>query len=61
MHVEVDPRRCARIAICEALAPDVFTIDAADELQIAETIPLALEHDVKRAVSGCPMHALRIT
>ncbi len=61
MRVEVDSLRCAGIGICEALAPDVFTVNDDGDLEIADSVPAVLEHDVQRAVSGCPMHALRIT
>ncbi|OBB27170.1 hypothetical protein A5792_25510 [Mycolicibacterium peregrinum] len=61
MHVSVDRSRCAAIGMCESHAPDIFSINDDDELEVAETIPSARESDVRRAVSACPVNALRLT
>lgn len=61
MNVTVDRSRCTAIGICESHAPEIFSINDDDELDVAEKIPAELESAVRRAVSGCPVNALRFT
>lgn len=61
MNVTVDRSRCSAIGICESHAPEIFSINDDDELDVAEEIPVELEGAVRRAVSGCPVNALRFT
>jgi ferredoxin len=59
--VTVDRARCTAVGICESHAPEIFNINDDNELEVAENIPEALEGSVRRAVSGCPLNALRFT
>ncbi|WP_163765086.1 ferredoxin [Mycolicibacterium parafortuitum] len=61
MHVTVDRLRCTAIGLCESHAPDIFSLNEGDELDIADDIPGFQEEDVRRAVADCPMKALRFT
>ncbi len=61
MYVDVDRNLCESNGVCEAIAPDLFEIDAHDSLLIkvglltAEQLP-----DAESAVHRCPKQALRL-
>ena len=61
MRVSVDRDRCTAIGMCESHAPDIFFINEDDELEVAEDISTTREASVRRAVSSCPVYALRLT
>jgi ferredoxin len=61
VQVDVDRDRCTAIGRCESHAPDIFVIDDNDVLRVADDIPIARESSVRRAVSSCPVDALRLT
>lgn len=61
MRVVVDPLVCEANGVCERLAPEVFALDDADELEILQPEPPEhLQDKVRAAVDGCPKLALRL-
>ena len=61
MRVVVDRTLCESNAVCARLVPDVFVVDADDQLQIKqEHPPEALRERVEHAVRRCPKLALSI-
>ncbi len=62
MKVAVDPTRCVGVGICEALAPDLFSVgdDAIVDVLHPDIVPSARENDARNAVSDCPSGALRL-
>lgn len=62
MRVEVDRDVCEANAVCERLAPEVFSLDDEDELHILLPEPPAEQHDrVRQAVDRCPKLALSLS
>ena len=61
VRVNVDRDRCTAIGMCESHAPDIFVVDENDMLEVAEDIPSGRESSVRRAVTSCPVNALRLT
>jgi ferredoxin len=60
MRVEVDKTQCEANGLCEAIAPQVFSLGECDEVAIvADEIPLGLQQAVRDAVAACPKAALR--
>lgn len=60
-RVEADYDLCESNALCEGFAPDVFTIDDNDDLQIEDgTVTDENRSRVEQAVASCPKTALRI-
>ena len=61
MKIVVDRTRRAGLGLCEAVAPDVFEVDAAGDLVVHER---AASDDrraaVDEAVDGCPTRALSV-
>lgn len=52
---------CESNALCEALAPDVFSIDDDDFLQIGDPTVTPENRDrIEQAVAACPKSALKI-
>ncbi|MBD0021563.1 ferredoxin [Gordonia pseudamarae] len=61
MRVRADFDLCESNAVCVGVAPDIFTLDDDDYLQILhEEVPPEHESAVRRAVAGCPKAALFI-
>jgi ferredoxin len=61
MRVTVDTELCEANAVCESLAPEVFSVDENDELMIlAGEVPTELAGRVREAVALCPKMALRL-
>ena len=61
MKVQVDFDRCQSDALCEALAPDTFEIDADDFLQILdEEVTDANRDQVEAACDACPTQAISL-
>ncbi|QZH61239.1 ferredoxin [Mycolicibacterium farcinogenes] len=61
MRVDVDRNRCEGHAMCEAIAPTVFSVDDdGDLLILQEEIAEGDAADVKSAALGCPVAALKL-
>jgi ferredoxin len=61
MRVLVDRDRCEGNARCVQLAPTVFRVDDADQLEVLiERPPPELHAAVEAAVARCPRQALSI-
>ena len=61
MKIIVDRDLCEANAVCMAECPEVFRVDANDELVILnENPPETLRLKVEAAVRGCPRQALRL-
>ena len=61
MRVRVDRDLCEANAVCAGLVPEVFEVDAEDNLIIlAEQVPGELAGQVRHAVRSCPKTALRL-
>jgi len=61
MRVVVDYDLCESNAICMAVAPEVFEVDDADNLNLLqEEPPEELRPKVEEAVRRCPKQALSI-
>ncbi|MEV4144442.1 ferredoxin [Amycolatopsis sp. NPDC049691] len=61
MKIVVDWNKCTGLGICESLAPDVFEVNDAGELELKlEVIADDQLSEVEEAVAGCPTEALRI-
>ena len=62
MKVLVDYDLCESNALCMKAAPEVFRVNADDQLELLqETPPESLRAQVEEAVRKCPRGALRIT
>ncbi|NMN95871.1 ferredoxin [Antrihabitans stalactiti] len=60
MNVEVDRNLCESNGICVGIAPDIFDLDADDELIVAGgLVSPDRQDDVRDAVAQCPKAALR--
>jgi ferredoxin len=61
MKVRVDATRCQGHARCAAVGPAVYQLDEWGHCLIEEeTVPEALEDDVRRGAAACPEHAITI-
>lgn len=61
MRVVVDRDRCQGHGVCEAEAPEVFSVSKAGVLSLIEETPdQGLRAQVEQAVRFCPTGALRI-
>lgn len=60
MRVVVDLDLCTGHGICESFAPEVFEVQDVYVEILADSIDPALQDQIARAVSGCPMQALRL-
>ena len=61
MRVRVDRDLCEANAVCVGLVPEVFEVDAEDNLIIlAEQVPSELADQVRHAVRSCPKTALSL-
>jgi ferredoxin len=61
MRVEVDKTQCEANGLCEAIAPQVFSLGDRDEVEvIADPVPPGLEIAARDAVAACPKAALRV-
>lgn len=61
MKIVVDYTKCSSIGLCEAVAPDVFSIGPDGALHILlEDIPEARRVDLEQACENCPTQALSI-
>lgn len=62
MNLTVDRDRCEANAVCCGLAPDVFELDADEQLviKVAEPGPQDIER-VRTAVERCPRNALELS
>ena len=60
MRVIVDMDQCEANALCVAIAPGVFELNADDDLTVLDEHPTQNTWTaVKRAVAACPMQAIR--
>jgi ferredoxin len=61
MKIVVDWDLCESNAVCMAVCPEVFRVEANDELTVLdESPPESLREKVEAAVRGCPRQAIRI-
>lgn len=61
MKIVVDYTKCSSIGLCEAVAPDVFSIGPDGALHIlVEDIGEDRRTDLEQACENCPTQALRI-
>ena len=61
MRIIVDRGRCTGLGICESLAPDVFEVNEAGDLELKTgRVPDGQLAGVEEAVASCPTEALRI-
>jgi ferredoxin len=60
MELQVDRDLCEANAVCCGLAPDVFDLDADEQLVIAQPIPPDQRDRVLKAVERCPKNALEL-
>ncbi len=60
--VVVERIKCGSLGVCESLAPDVFEVNDAGELQFLTegAVPDSAIDDVRAAVAGCPAEALTL-
>ncbi|MCT7660705.1 ferredoxin [Mycobacterium deserti] len=62
IRIDLDRERCEGHAMCEAFAPEFFSVDDEGTLTVvAEIVPAGSETTVHNAVSACPVAALKIT
>lgn len=61
MKIVVDRTKCAGLGLCEAVAPDIFEVDAGGDLVVHDDV-LSDDRraDVDDAVEGCPTQALSV-
>jgi ferredoxin len=60
MKIIPDWDRCESNGVCVSLAPEVFDLDADDNLQINDEAAPAVIEKVRQAVAGCPRAALAL-
>jgi ferredoxin len=61
MRIEVDLNRCEGHGICEAIAPDFFSVDDDGTLSVlSDDVQDDAEEVVRNAVMGCPVSALKL-
>ena len=60
MKVSVDPSRCEAHGMCEATAPEFFTLDDEGYSSIGKDKPVPVGHEdrVRMGVESCPVAAL---
>jgi ferredoxin len=60
MKVSVDNKRCEAHGMCEATAPEFFTLDDEGYSSIGtdKPVPQGQEDSVRRGVDSCPVAAL---
>ena len=61
MHVLFNPDLCEANAVCCGLAPEVFELDAEEQLIVKlADVPAEFGQRVELAVSRCPKNALEL-
>jgi ferredoxin len=60
MKIIPDWDRCESNGVCASIAPEVFSLDDDDNLQIDEGAAPAVIEKVRQAVAGCPRAALSL-
>jgi ferredoxin len=61
IRIEADLNRCEGHGICEAIAPDFFSVDDDGTLSVlSDNVPDGAEEVVRNAVMGCPVSALKL-
>ncbi len=61
MKIVVDRTKCSGLGLCEAVAPDVFEVDAGGDLVVhGDVLTDDRRADVDDAVEGCPTQALSV-
>ncbi|MBA0126927.1 ferredoxin [Haloechinothrix sp. YIM 98757] len=60
MRVLVDYDACEANGVCAGLAPEVFELDADDQLHVTGDPPQETFERVRRAVRSCPKRALSL-
>lgn len=61
MRVRIDEIACQGCGVCEATAPDVFSVgDDGISHVLVDVVPADLERDVRDAVHGCPTEAISV-
>jgi ferredoxin len=63
MKVSVDPARCEAHGMCEAMAPEFFTLDDEGYSAVGadKEVPAGQEAAVRVGVESCPVAALSIS
>ncbi len=62
MKVRIDKELCIDCGVCEALVPEVFSInDEGSTVVILEDVPEELQDAVREAAEECPTEAIIIT
>jgi len=62
MRIELDNTRCEGHAMCEAVAPDIFSVEGAGPVTISRhEIHDGDRQQVEDAVQACPVSALKLT
>lgn len=60
-RIQFAPDRCASIGMCEAIAPDIFTLDDDGRLQLLQqVVDDTRRAEVEEAVRTCPTQSLTI-
>jgi ferredoxin len=61
MKIVVDWDSCEANGVCEAVAPEIFSLDDDDNLNLTTDTPgPELREKVQRAVTGCPRAAISL-
>lgn len=67
VRITIDPQLCEGNAVCEALAPMVFELDAEQQARLIADVagpggevPAELRTLVERAAEGCPRLAIDV-
>ena len=60
MRVHIDRSKSAGIGVCESLAPEMFEVDEAGQLQLLQGngVPAGVEEAAEEAIQSCPTGAL---
>ena len=60
LKLEVNPIACTAHGLCADLLPELIQLDEWGYPMLADSVPLHLEAHARRAVSACPVLALRL-
>jgi ferredoxin len=61
LELEVNPIACAGHGLCADLLPELIQLDEWGYPIITGSVPIHLKAHARRAVSACPVLALRLT
>lgn len=60
MNIQWDETRCARLGVCSAIAPEVFTTSDGGDIDINTGAASEYPDAVANAAESCPTQAIRI-